>query len=55
MSNHLTCDSHKRRVQVVNGKTIHRNDGSKCNSPMVKMFDRLLAPIQVGFSEWFIS
>lgn len=32
---HLKCATHGRRVQVVNGKALHRNTGSKCPTKQV--------------------
>ena len=33
---HLICSDHKRRVMVIDGRTYHRSDGSKCPTKTVR-------------------
>lgn len=46
----LKCEEHDRRVMVLDsGSTVHRNDGSKCDSDL-RMGDSILLPYDVRIS-----
>lgn len=41
----LKCEAHDKRAMVLDsGKTIHRQDGSKCNGTMVRIGDTRYIP-----------
>lgn len=44
---HLHCHDHNRRVAVLDRYTIHRSDGSKCQSLSLNIDGRWLTSAQV--------
>lgn len=45
---HLACVAHSRRVLVLDdGTTLHRENGSQCTSPRLKLRDRIFTAADV--------
>lgn len=43
----LSCQDHKRRVLVLDRKTVHRSDGTECTSASLKTGDEKFTPDEI--------